>query len=626
MPQHARQLLRFGPFEVDLKAGELSKDGRKRRLQEKPFRVFEALLERPGDVVTREELRQRLWPSDTFVDFDNGLNNSVNKLRTALGDAASAPLFVETVGRRGYRFIGAIQPPDEPVRLVEAEPRSIPRRSWRVAVIGTVAAAIVVTTVLVRSSRESSATVPTVASLAVLPLQSLSDDPEQEYFSDGMSDALITHLAGIRALRVISRQSTIRLKKSNKPMPELGRELGVDAIVEGTVLRTGNRVRISAQLVHAPTDRHLWSQEYERDLSDVIELQAEIARAVAREIHVALRPEEALRFESNAKVAPAAYHAYLRGRYLWNRRTEEGLRRSLDYFAQAIALDPKFAVVHAAMAETYGPLGYMGFVRPDESTPRMKAAALKAIELDPNLAEGWTALGACAAFHEWEWAAAEKYFKRALEANPNYATTYMWYGLLLENTGRQDENVAMRRRALTLNPLSPAAGAALGSALAHAGRLPDAVRQLRSVLELEPAFGQAHSFLGLAHLMSAGVHDAIAEFELAGRDGSLGHAYASVGRTAEARSVLSELRAASAERYVSPYEFALVLAGLGDKSGALDWLERAYQTRAIKLSMVKIDPRFKPLHQETRFRALLSRMNLGSRVTARAGGSCRPAC
>jgi len=268
-------------------------------------------------------------------------------------------------------------------------------------------------------------------------------------------------------------------------------------------------------------------------------------------------------------------------------------------------------VAHAAMAETYGPLGYMGFVPPHESTPRMKAAALKAIELDQNLAEGWTALGACAAFHEWEWAAAEKYFKRAAEANPNYATTYMWYGLLLENTGRQDDNVAMRRRALTLNPLSPAAGAALGSALAHAGRLPGAVRQLRSVLELEPAFGQAHSFLGLVHWTSGAFTEAIAEFELAGRDGSLAHAYASAGRTAEARALLRELREASRERYVSPYEFALVLVALGDRSGALDWLERAYETRAVKLSMVKVDPRFKPLHQESRFRALLSRMNLG---------------
>jgi TolB-like protein/DNA-binding winged helix-turn-helix (wHTH) protein/Flp pilus assembly protein TadD len=621
MPQHVRQVLRFSSFEVDLKAGELRKEGRRRRLQEKPFRVLEALLEHPGDVVTREELRQRLWPSDTFVDFDNGLNNSVNKVRTALGDSASAPLFIETVGRRGYRFVGTIQLPDEPVGPVsldlvetsvgESQPLSRDHSRWRIAVIGSVAAAILVTTALVRSSRESSATVPTVSSLAVLPLQSLSDDAEQEYFSDGMTDALITHLAGIRALRVISRQSTIRLKKTDKPMPEIGRELGVDAIVEGTVLRTGNRVRITAQLVHAPTDRHLWSQEYERDLSDVIQLQSDIARAVAREIHVALRPEEASRLDSIAKVAPAAYDAYLRGRYLWNRRTEEGLRRSLDYFAQAVALDPKFAAAHASMAETYGPLGYMGFVPPHESTPQMKAAALKALELDQNLAEGWTALGACAAFHEWEWAAAEKYFKRALEANPNYATTYMWYGLLLENTGRQDENLAMRRRAIALNPLSPAAGAALGSALAHAGRLPEAVRQLRSVLELEPTFGQAHSFLGLAHLMSGTVNEAIAEFELVARDGSLGHAYASAGRTAEARAVLTELREASRERYVSPYEFALVLIGLGDRNGALDWLERAYDTRAVKLSIVKIDPRFKALQQEARFRALLSRMNLG---------------
>jgi TolB-like protein/DNA-binding winged helix-turn-helix (wHTH) protein/Flp pilus assembly protein TadD len=621
MLNYSRQVVRFGPFEADLKAGELRKEGRRRRLQEKPFRVLAALLDHPGEVVTREELRQHLWPSDTFVDFDNGLNNSVNKLRIALGDSASAPRFVETVGRRGYRFVGTIQPADEPAATVAAEqtaPAVISsdaaaahRSGWRIAVIGMVTAAILVATALVRSSRESPAAVPTVTSVAVLPLHSLSDDAEQEYFSDGMTDALITHLAGIRALRVISRQSTIRLKKTSKSMPEIGRELGVDAIIEGTVLRTGNRVRITAQLVHASSDRHLWSQEYERDLSDVIQLQSDIARAVAREIHVTLRPDEAVRLESHPKVAPAAYDAYLRGRHLWNRRTEQGLRRSLDYFAQAVALDPTFAAAHASMAETYGPLGYLGFVPPGESTPQMKAAALKALELDQNLAEGWTALGACAAFHEWEWTAAEKYFKRALEANPNYATTYMWYGLFLENTGRQAENLAMRRRAIALNPLSPAAGAGLGSALAHAGRLPEAVRQLRSVLELEPTFGQAHSYLGLAYLMSGTIDEAIAEFQLAARDGSLGHAYASAGRTAEARAVLEELRDASRQRYVSPYEFALVLVGLGDRNAALDWLERGLDTRAVKLSMVKVDPRFTLLHQEPRFRALLSRMKLG---------------
>jgi TolB-like protein/Tfp pilus assembly protein PilF len=410
------------------------------------------------------------------------------------------------------------------------------------------AAATIVLAVLVAGARTPPA--PRVASLAVLPLASLSSDPEQQYFSDGMTDALITHLAGIQALRVISRQSTLRLKKSEKPMPEIGRELGVDAVVEGTVLREDRRVRVTVQLVHAATDRHLWSQEYERDVSDLLHLQSEIARAVAREIHVTLRPQETARLAATVAVSPAAYDAFLRGRHLWGQRSESSLRRALEYFRQATTLEPSFAMAHAALAETYGPLGYMGFVPPDEARIGMQSSGLRAVELDPQLAEGWAALGACAAFHEWDWTAAESYFRRALETNPNYPTTYMWYGLFLQNMGRQEENLAMRRRAIVIDPLNPAAEAGLGSALAHAGRLDEAIGQLEGVLELEPAFRQAQWYLGQAYLAAGRHEDAIRTFQATGRNGSLGHAYGVAGREADARALLAELGDAARVRYV----------------------------------------------------------------------------
>ena len=574
MPFDRPPLARFGAFEVDLRAGELRRQGRKLRLQEKPFQLLAALLEQPGEVVTRDELRLRLWPSDTFVDFDNGLNNAVAKLRSAVGDSAQSPKLIETLGRRGYRFIGAV----DRVAAPAAQPGAghLDQR---------------------------------VRSLAVLPLANLSSDPEQEYFSDGMTDSLIAQLSGIRALRVISRQSVIRYRKSEKSLPEIGRELNVDAVIEGTVLRTGNRIRITAQLVHAASDEHLWAEQYERELSDVLVLQSEIARAVAQQVQITLTPQEASRLEQVRRLAPEAYDDYLRGRYLWNRRTEDGLHRSLDYYKQAIVIEPRFALAHAAIAATYGPLGYLGFLPPHAVTPMMKAAALRSLELDPELADGFTALGACAAFHEWCWADAEKFFRQAIALNPSDSTAYLWYGAFLENMDRQPENLAARRRALELDPLNLPINANLGRALWYAGQHDEAVHQLRLTLDLEPTFVLARRYLGQIYLMGGQQRDGLAELENTARDGTLGHAYAVCGLEADARQIVSELEQASRERYVSQYEMALVFAGLGERDTALDCLERAFDARAVGLVTMKIDRRLAPLQSDPRFRRLLTQMN-----------------
>lgn len=575
----SRRVVRFGSFEVDLQAGEVRKRGRVLRLQEHPFQVLEALLEQPGRVVSREELRARLWPADTFVDFDNGLNNAIYKVRTALGDSASAPKYIETVGRRGYRFIGTLA--EGPV---DAAP--VPRT----AVPGSAP--------------------PTVSSIAVLPLANLSSDADEEYFSDGMTEALIGQLASIRSLRVVSRQSIMRYKGSVKPMPRIARELGVEALIEGTVLRSGQRARINLQLIHGASDSHLWSAQWDRDLSDVLVVQADIATAVARAVSAHVTSEEASRFRRNGRIDPVAYDAYLKGRFLWHPRTREGLFRSLDYYRQALACEPRFALAHAAMAESYGPLGYLGMLAPADATPAMRAAAERALEIDPDLVEGLTALAACEAFHEWRWRDAERRFCRAIALNPNYSTAHFWYGLLLEIEGRQEENVAARRRGLELDAFNLRGRAVLGRALFLAGRVEEAVAQLGGVLELDPHESFARRELAIIALGRGDHERAIAMLQGLADWGSLGHAYAVGGRRREARAALDALRARERQDYVSPVQPALVHLGLGDKSAALDELERGLALRAVDLAAVRVDPRFVPVAGHPRFSALLARMHL----------------
>ena len=581
------RVIRFAAFEVDVKAREVRKHGRRVRLQDKPFQVLQSLLEHPGEIVLRDELRDRLWPADTFVDFDNGLNNAVNKVRRLLGDSPAAPKYIETVGRRGYRFIGAVETPVQ-VALPSIQlsvSKSTSQSGWAPAVA-------------------------VVSSLAVLPLANLSRDADQEYFSDGMTDALISQIAGIRALRVISRHSSMRYKGSRAATAKIARELGVDALIEGTVLRVGARVRVTVRLVHAATDSLLWSGEWDRALEDLLLVQSEIAHAVAQEVRAVITPAEARRFARISSIDPEAYDAFLRGRFFWNQRTRESLLRSVDYFRKAIARAPLFAEAHAAVAEAMGPLGYLGFLPPQEATPAMKAAATTALSIEPDLVEGLNALAACAAFHEWRLAEAEALFLRAIAVNPNYVLTYMWYGQLLENTGRQDANVETRAVAVRLDPLNLRAGAALGIALFLAGRTDEGIARLQSTLELDQNYFFARDHLARIDVARGRLAEAIATFESIGADGSLGHALGIAGRTDKAQMILRQLEERAHTEYVSPFRIALVHMGLGDRHAALCNLERAFEIRAVDLSEVNVDPRFAPLAGEPRFVALLQRMGL----------------
>jgi tetratricopeptide (TPR) repeat protein len=381
-------------------------------------------------------------------------------------------------------------------------------------------------------------------------------------------------------------------------------------VVEGSVARSAGRVRVTAQLVQAPTDRHLWARQYERDAQDLLALQSELSASIAREIRAVVTPEELARLGRPRATSVAAYDDYLRGRYFWNRRTDQDLRKGLAYFQRAVALDPSFAPAWAGIAESYGPLAYGGYMATVETAPRMRAAATRALELDDRLAEAHTALAACMAFQEWNWAAAESEFRRAIEVDPSYPTAHAWYGLYLSGLGRFEEDVAQRTRAAQLDPVSPVWNAGLGDALGRAGRLPEAARQLQKTLELDPDLLQAHSYLGEVYLREGRNDEAIAEFQKAKESGSLGYGYAVSGRPGEARRVLGELERLAAQRYVSPLDLAAVHAGLGQRDQAFSWLEKAFDDRVPRLSGVRVDPRLASLHADPRFADLLRRMNL----------------
>jgi TolB-like protein/DNA-binding winged helix-turn-helix (wHTH) protein/Tfp pilus assembly protein PilF len=630
----ASDLLRFGVFELYRRAGEIRKNGAKVKLQEKPLRVLEILLECPGEVVPRDELRRQLWPADTFVDFDNSLNNAINKLRVALGDDADNPRFVETVGRRGYRFIAPVQPPrpDVPAPVDAAGPSARPsgearargilrwpsaRHSAAAAIALAVAVPGLVWTIAKGREWAGRDGPVRVRSLAVLPFANLSGDKAQEYFADGMTDALITDLASIRTLRVVSRQSVMRYKASEKPMPEIARELGVDAVVEGSVARSNGRMRVTTQLVHGLSDRHLWARSYERDPGDALTLQAEMARSIAHEIQASLTPQEQARLEAVRPTAPAVYETYLKGRHFWHKRSGESLKKAVAYFQEPIEKDSGFALAHASLAECYGPLGYGGYIPPGEARLAMRAAASKALELDAGLVQARTALAACKAFHEWDWAGAEEEFKRAIELNPNYPTAHLWYGLYFEFVGQQEANIAMRKKALDLDPLSPNVIMTVAGNLVAEGRYDEAIARYREALELDPGFDRAHVGLAMAYAHEGLFEEAIAEARKAVEldqasvrtQESLGRIYILAGRESDGRNILEALEASSrGTRYVSPLVLATLYAALDEKEAAFRWLERAFGERVPPLPLaMRRDVAFRKLRPEKRFQDLLRR-------------------
>src|SRR5271170_47580 len=525
----------FGVFELDLRAGELRKHGLRVRLQEQPVRVLVMLLERPGEVVTREELQRNLWPADTFVDFDHGLNKAINKIREALGDSAESPRFIETVTRRGYRFLADVKIVDAaaargqevgagtgaPVGAVgpaaAVEEAALPRfrpvpLAWKICAIVLL---VLIAGFVIWKLRRGGGGTPVIRSLAVLPLESLSNDASQDYFADGMTDELITDLGQISALRVISRTSVMTYKHARKPLPEIARELNVDAVVEGTVLRSGEQVRITAQLIEASTDKHLWSQSYEGELRDTLALQDKVARAIADQIRISLNPQEQAALKKVKIVIPEAYESYLKGRYFWNKRTADGLKVARAYFDQAIEEDPKYAQAYSGLADTYALLGDWQYavMTPREALPKAKAAAIKALELDSTLGEAHNSLAFVLEGFDWDFESAGKEFQRAIELNPGYATAHHWYSWHLSLLGRNSEAIAQMRKAENLDPLSLIINADLAELLLIAHLPDESIQQSHKTIEMDANFALAHNQMGQGYLEKHMFGEAIAEIQ-----------------------------------------------------------------------------------------------------------------
>jgi len=622
----SRRVLHFGPFTADLDARSLYKHERRIKLQDQPFQVLALLLERPGELVTREELRKRLWAADTFVDFDHGLNIAINKVRETLGDSADEPQFIQTVPRRGYRFMAALQFDDAPAGAGSALPAPArPRTARRVVyavLTGTLVLAAALALVLIRQ-RSSSHTAPEprrIESIAVLPLKNLSGDPEQEYFADAITEAVITDLAQISALRVVSRTSIMRYKATNKPLPEIGQELHVDAVVEGSVLRSGDRVRITAELVDAASDTHLWTRSYERDLRDVLVLQSEVARAIAAEIQVKITPQERTRLGTTRVVDPGAHEAYIKGRFYWNKRTEDGLKKGIEYFQQAIDLEPTYAEAYDGLADCWIGLAWYGYVPSTDAFARAKAAATEALELDSSMAEAQTSLAFVNANYDFDWKAAEDGYRRAIALNPNYANAHHWSATFLSAMGSHEQAIAESERARELDPLSPIINTWLGWRYHFARQYDQAIVQYRKALDLDPNFAPAHLVLGQTYEQKNMLKEAIAELakgvSLSGGGAvylaSLAHAYGVAGRRSDALKLILKLERLAAGQHVSSYDMALAFVGVGEKDQAFSWLERAASEHAPRLMFLNVDPRFDSVRSDPRFRELVRRLGFPS--------------
>jgi TolB-like protein/DNA-binding winged helix-turn-helix (wHTH) protein/Flp pilus assembly protein TadD len=652
-PPRPSSVVRFGTYEVSFQSGEVRKAGLRIRVQQQPMKLLEILLEHPGEVVTREELRSRVWADESFGDFDQAVNIAIAKLRSALGDSAENPRFIETLPKRGYRFIADVSVVDADARpkrpesaagdlsateatevkdkgdnnndnnkdklqgtgLAVAPKRRLWLTRWVIVAMTLVLILPILFVFLLRSRGRAPAG---IRSLAVLPLDNLSGDASQNYFADGMTDELITDLAQISALRVISRTSVMAYKGARKPLPQIARELNVDAVVEGTVLHSGDQVRITAQLIEASTDKHLWSQSYEGEFRDTLALQNRVAREIADQIRINLTPQEQAALKNVRVVNPEAYESYLKGRYFWNKRTADGLKAALAYFNQTIEEDPKYAQAYSGLADTYALLGDWQYavMTPKEAFPKAKAAAIKALELDSALGEAHNSLAFVLDGFDWDFDSAGKEFRRAIELNPGYATAHHWYAWHLSLLGRYDEAIAEMRKAENLDPLSLIINADLAELLVLAHSYDESIQQSRKTIEMDPNFALAHNQLAQAYLQKHMYDKAVAELQkavqLSGGSptsmANLARAYVLSGNRSEAEKLLSDLKKRSNPGHSNASEIAMIYASLGDTDQAMSWLEKGYEERFNPGVLLR--PGFDPLRSDSRFQNLVHRIGL----------------
>jgi TolB-like protein/DNA-binding winged helix-turn-helix (wHTH) protein/Flp pilus assembly protein TadD len=631
------QEFHFGEFTLDQSRYRLQRGERLLRLEKLPMELLILLVERRGELVSREEITERLWGKDVFLDVDHSINTAIRKVRLVLRDDPEKPRFVETVVGKGYRFAAPVicgngdsnpqaqplpSPPPaiSPPAVPSTEKRLLSLRLWVLLGAVAVLALFTVAWVLSRGGGAKGARPPAIESLAVLPLKNLSGDPTQDYFADGMTEAVIGRLSMISGLRVISRTSVMSFKDTRLSAPEIAKELHVDALVEGSVIREGSQVRVTIQLIRGAPEEHIWAEQYQREYRSILALQEEIARTVARQIKVRLTPQEQAGLTVARAVDPEVHENYLKGRYYFNQRTAEALNRSVAYFQQAIARDPNYALAYSGLADAYAVLGFRGHFPSKDALSRAKAAALKAIELDDTLAEPHASLAFIAETHEWDWATAEREYKRALELNPGDARAHHWYAGYLMYVGRFEEGIAEARQARDLDPLSLPVNNALAGRLLVAGRVDEALQQLQKTLEMDPHFPPAHQTLGWAYLNMGKHEEAIREFQqallLSGNDDAefmldLGFADAAVGKEGEARQILAQLKKRHEQGLVPSGSIAILYGALGELDEAFAWLEKAYEEHDPELTYIKVpNRRFAPLRHDARFQQLVHRIGL----------------
>jgi DNA-binding winged helix-turn-helix (wHTH) protein/TolB-like protein/Tfp pilus assembly protein PilF len=627
VPQQESARLCFEDFQLDLETGELSRGGISQPLAPQPAKVLGLLAGHAGQLVTRETIRQEVWGNETFVDFEQGLNNCIKAIRRALDDNPEAPRYIQTVPRRGYRFLATVQRTgcvEVPASVQEAAPEMAPalpeRHGWALSrywpwMLGGVAL-LVIGWWSVHLTRGTATIpflargtpVPNIASIAVLPLENLSNDPEQEFFADGMTEELITTLGKVGSLRVISRTSVMRYKRTQKTIPEIARELNVDAVIEGTVQQVDGRVRVTTNLLHGPTDRHLWAERYEQDLDDVLVLQRDIARAVARQVRASLSPAEQEQLAVSRPLNHDAHEQYLKGQFHYYKWRVPEFQKALAYYQRAIDIDPDYAQAHLGLAKTYGWLWISGALQPREAYPKFIAALKRGTEIDDGLAEGHYVKAVAAWYFFWNWAEAEVAFKKALELNPNHEEARFEYAWFLSTMGRHEEAIPQAERAVEGDPLSAPANLALGDMYSLAGKFDLALATLQRAGELEPSDPRVYEFLRGTY-NALGLYDEVVRVEqkammMRGAKTedieALGNAYRTGGRAGYLRWQLARAR--------NPFQKARLQAHLGMHDEAMANLEECYRQHWWAMVRLNTNREWDPLRSDPRFQELLQRM------------------
>ena len=640
------RVYRFGPYESRPRTRELYKRGSKLKVRPQPLQVLNVLLGRAGDVVTREEFRRELWSSETFVDFEHGLNTSVKEIRAVLGDSAAEPRYIETLPKLGYRFIAPVETAesagipavvaasdDHSAVPVATEPTSVSEpvhlaaRRWpAVLAICAVLLAVAGTGVYFLRLRTAAHAQPVVtrSMLAVLPFENLTGEVGQDYLSDGLTEEMIAQLGRLdpEHLGVIARTSVMHYKHTQEPLGRIGQELNVQYVLEGSVRRDADRVRVTTQLIRMSDQTHVWSHEYDRDLSSLLQLQGEIAREATDEIQSILGARRSAGSDRAATpVIPKSYEAYdlyLRGRYFWNKRTIEGFQRAVEFFERAIAKDPGYARAHAGLADTYALMVAYYVVPQAVLIPKARAAALKALELNGNLAEAHVSLAIVAQNYDWDWQTAEKEFRRAIELDPNYATGHHWYGEHLAFRGRFEESFQEMERARQLDPLSLIIQTDSAMGLYFARQYERAIPQFRTVLDMEPNFSRAHQVFAayvqqgkFAEVLGeVGTWDHEKDSELVWVRAAQAYIYGRAGKPEQARRSIDDMVRFSHGHPLDPIHFVAPYIGLGDKDQAFALLEKSMAAHSPGLTELRVNPVYDPLRSDPRFQDLLRRVGL----------------